>query len=312
LLATRILIAALLIPGMIAPLGAVGADGPGLFNLKPRLDQSRVRFLAELLRSDPDEKKRRAAVAELGDADPRAHPEVMSALITALKKDAAAVRASAAEVIGKFKNVFPLAGNALESAAESDPDPRVRTAAKQALWDYHLNGYRSAKSAETAITQTAEPPFARTNSPRPPLALAPMPTAVRNAVATAPTARLPEVTLVPSKVVPAAAIGPRVRQTEGLNASRYILSLPVRPSLPSEPPLAKRPTKWVPPHTPSTASEPPIFIRLPDLGTYGDPPKMIFDLPPVVSNPGPQPGTKPLPDPTTEPPVRKVSNVSSR
>ncbi len=303
---TRILIAVLLVSGLASPVAAVG-DGLNLFNRKPRLDQSRVRFLAELLRTDPDEKKRRAAVAELADADPRAHPEVMTALIATLKKDTPTARAAAAEVIGKFKTTFPLAGAALESAAESDPDATVRAAAKQALWDYHLNGYRSTKSTDTAIGQTAEPPFASPGSPRPPLALAPMPTVVHTVAASLPSPRLPDVTSIPPTPIAAPAFGPRVRFLDRMNIPRTILSLPLRPSLTSEPPLAKRPTKWVAPPIATTVKEPPIFIRRPDLGTFGEPPVVMFELPSIVPSPGPQFGGVPLPDPTHEPPVRKVS-----
>ena len=40
-------------------------------------------------------------------------PDVMPALIAALRKDGNSVRAAAAEVIGRFRTVFPLAGAAL-------------------------------------------------------------------------------------------------------------------------------------------------------------------------------------------------------
>jgi len=307
----RFLIPALIALGLTAPAFAA-SDGISVFNRKPRLDGSRVRYLAELLRSDPDEKKRRAAVSELGEADPRAYPEVITALIATLKKDAAAVRATAAEVIGKFKTTFPLAGAALESAAESDPDSTVRNAAKQALWDYHLNGYRSAKASETALGQSVEPPFASPGSPRPTLPLAPMPTVVRPVTATVTTQRLPSISAVPvsqQQVLAATTNGPRVRhQLEGLNTPRRFLSLPPRAMLHTEPPIAKRPTKWAPPVVGSTLKEPPILVRRPDLETFGTPPVVLFELPSIVPNPGPNVGGVPLPDPTHEPPVRRVSS----
>ncbi|MCE9567204.1 MAG: HEAT repeat domain-containing protein [Planctomycetes bacterium] len=301
---TRIIIAVVLVTGFAAPVAA-RADGNGLFTRRP--DQSRVRFLAELLRTDPDEKKRKAAVAELADADPRTHPEVMPALIAALKKDAAAVRAAAAEVIGKFKTTFPLAGAALESIAETDPDPTVRSAAKQALWDYHLNGYRSPKTSDAGVEQTAEPPFAYANSARATPSLAPMPAKLRPSAVTSTAPKLPEITPLPSKavVVPVGLIGPRAELFDGLNTPRRMLSLPLRPIYTNEPPLAKRSAKWVPP--PATVTEPPIFIRRPDLGTFGTPPTLIFELPAIVPNPGPLPGVTPFAEPTHEPPVRKVT-----
>ena len=54
----------------MAPVGARG-DGKGLFNRNAKIDPIRVRQLAEILRSDPDEKRRKAAILELGEADPR-------------------------------------------------------------------------------------------------------------------------------------------------------------------------------------------------------------------------------------------------
>jgi len=303
---SRFIIAVLFVGGFVASVAAQD-EGNGLFNRKSRPDQSRVRFLAELLRTEPDEKKRKAAVNELAEADPRAHPEVMPALVAALKKDAAAVRAAAAEVIGKFKTTFPLAGAALESIAESDPDPTVRSAAKQALWDYHLNGYRSPKVGEAGVGQTSEPPLAYANTARVSPTVVPTPTAMRPSAVTSTSPKLPEITPLPSTVVvvPVGIIGPRAELFEGLNTPRRMLSLPLRPTFTSEPPLAKRPAKWVPP--PVTATEPPIFIRRPELGTFQAAPVLIFELPAIVPHPGPLPGVTPFADPTHEPPVRKVT-----
>jgi hypothetical protein len=316
---TRILFAVVALAGLVTPVAA-GWDGTSLFPRK-RPDQSRVRYLVELLRSEPDAKKQKAAVNELADADPRVFPEVIPSLIAALKKDAAAVRASAAEVIGKFKTTFPLAGAALESAAETDPDASVRAAAKQALWDYHLNGYRSAKSVG-GIVQTMEPPLASPVSPRSPLALAPMPSVVVTTVAKLPSPRLPEITSIPVTPGLAPEPGPRVHLVAEWNTPRQLLSLPAKASFTTEPPLAKRPVKPTPPPVvpavpalaipaPAIAAaprmEPPIFIHRPASATFGPPSKVIFELPPIVVNPEPFPGAGPLPAPTTEPPVRRIS-----
>lgn len=147
---------------------AAPADAGGIFSRKPKLDAARVKALSDTIRADADERKRRAAVAELRDADPRLHPEVIPALVAALQRDpAAAVRVDAADAIGQYKLVFPLAGLALEAAAEGDPSGPVRDAAHQALWEYHLGGYRSAKGADGIAGQTAEPPIAPPASRRP-------------------------------------------------------------------------------------------------------------------------------------------------
>lgn len=292
------------------PLGAaVSAGDNGPPGSKPRLDGSRVRLLAEILRTDPDERKRRSAAAELAEADPRVHTEVMPALIGALKKDAAAVRATAAEVIGRFRTVFPLAGEALESAAEVDPSNTVRDAAKQSLWTYHLNGYKSVRDVEGLGTQTAEPPIARPAVARPAVTTEP-PTAVslKPALTTGP---LPPIAPPPpvEAVVRAAAFGPRLDLMPGMRGPRSVLALgsvprAAAPSATAEPPIAKRPgSESLSPTV--TVAEPPLPVRWPERITYGAPPPIVLDLPPIVPHPGHIPGTVPFPDPTPEPPLAK-------
>src|SRR4051794_16853638 len=127
---------------------AMSADG-GFFHRKARLDPARVRQLVDIVRADPDEKKRAAAIVELTDADPRVQIEVIPALVAALRKDTSEiVRRASAEVIGRLNIIFPAAGLALEDAAIADPSGAVRGAARQALWEYHLLGYRSAKGGD--------------------------------------------------------------------------------------------------------------------------------------------------------------------
>lgn len=146
---------------MAALLIALPADAGGLFSKKGKSDL-RVRQLIDTLRTDADAEKRRSAIAELREADPRTQLDVIPALVSALIRDRVAeVRADAAGAIGQFKLVNPVAGLALENAAESDSSPLVRGAAQQALWEYHLNGYRSARGADGIAGQTQEPPLAR-------------------------------------------------------------------------------------------------------------------------------------------------------
>ena len=96
----------------------------------------------------------------------------MPALIGTLQRDPSpAVRAEAAESIGKLHPVDQPAGIAMETALSSDPDPKVREAVKSALWQYHLNGYRTPPAGNPYATQTAEPPLAAAR-PQPPLAKA--------------------------------------------------------------------------------------------------------------------------------------------
>ena len=94
---------------------------------------ARVRQLVDVVRADSDEKKRKSAIRELNDADPRVQVEVIPILVAALRKDSSeTVRSSAAEAIGRYSVVFPLAGLALEDAAIADRSATVRAAARQA------------------------------------------------------------------------------------------------------------------------------------------------------------------------------------
>ena len=145
------------------------AAGLGGFGKKGK-SEAQLKRLIETLRTDPDESKRRAAIADLHDADPRAHPDVISALIASLQKDGSAtVRGDAAAAIGHYHHVFPLAGMALEAAAELDASPAVRASAQQALWEYHLVGYRSLRGADGIAGQSKEPPIARPAALQPPV-----------------------------------------------------------------------------------------------------------------------------------------------
>jgi hypothetical protein len=278
---------ALALAAASAVTAASRADGPPGRTQQP--DPARVRVLANILRTDPDEKACRSAVGELAAADPRANPDVMPALLAALKRDAAAVRAAAAEAIGRFRAVFPAAGQALEAAAESDPSPAVRTAARKSLWEYHLNGYRSPRGGDGFAASTAEPPLAR---PRPPAAPTPLPAVVSaSAAVPLPPASLP--------------YGPRLALLPGLHGPRTIFApAPAGPQRTAEPPVAPRPAPAVRP-APASA-EPPFAPREVWPVPTGAVPPLALDLPPVVPHPGVIPGTKPFPDPTAEPPFRKA------
>lgn len=289
---TRLALTVAFAVGLVAPAFGQG----GLFNRKPRMDAARVRQLADVLRLDPDEKKRQAAIAELRDADPRVYLDVMPLLSTALQKDAsAAVRATAAEVIGRFNIVFPMAGLALESAAETDPSAAVRDAAKQALWEYHLIGYRSAKGADGIAGQTVEPPLAPPARPELPVtAEPPVLPAVAAAAASTP-ASLPPLALPP---------GPRVSPVRTMPRPLTILSaIPPHPNLTVEPPLAPPSPRSSPALV--LADEPPIQPRWPEPAPVGKPPPIARFLPAIVPHPGPIPGTTPFPEATPEPPIAR-------
>lgn len=143
----RWIMAATVALGLVSPATA----GIGIFSRKPKVDPAeQVPTLIMQLKTDKDDNKRANAAEELRGFDPRTNPEIMTVLIDALTKDtSAAVRSEAASTIAKLRPINQQAGFALDQAAANDPVMRVRMAARQALWQYHLVGYRSGKPAET-------------------------------------------------------------------------------------------------------------------------------------------------------------------
>ncbi len=120
----------------------------------------KLKQLVATLQSDPDTDRRKVAAETLRTLDPRNNADVIPTLVSTLQNDPnAGVRSIAAESLGEIKSVYSAAGAALESSEKSDPDVNVRATAKSALWQYHLNGYKSSPSASLA-NQTAEPPLA--------------------------------------------------------------------------------------------------------------------------------------------------------
>jgi HEAT repeats len=125
----------------------------------------------DTLRSDPEEKKRKAAAENLASVDPRTTIELMPTLNAAMQQDpSATVRATVIDTVGKLKPINQESGAILELVVVSDPVEGVRKSAQAALWQYHLNGYR-ATSLTSPGSQTAEPPLAKPKAP--PTAVAP-------------------------------------------------------------------------------------------------------------------------------------------
>jgi len=292
----RITLIVTLAIGFIAP--AIAPAEGGFFHRKTRLDPARVRQLVDIIRADPDDKKRKTAIVDLADADPRIQLDVIPTIATALRKDPSeAVRRAAAEVIGRFNVVFPAAGLALEDAAIADRSAAVRDAARQALWEYHLLGYRSAKGGDVLTAQTAEPPIAKLAPPSEALTIEP-PTApfttVASGIGTPTIAPLPPLGPPP---------GPRA-STEPPKSAGVVTAVQPHPNLTVEPPLARRSTTAI--TIPKATAEPPIRARFPEPVKYGPTPRLAADLPAIVPPPGPIPGVTPLPEPTAEPPRAKA------
>lgn len=143
--------------------------GFGLFKRKPKPDTpatpdaaNRLKQLLVTVQTDASSSHRQSAVQELRNYDPRTTPEVLAQLIVTMQKDPSpAVRAAAADSIGAIKLIYANAGTALEFAEKNDTSAEVRAAAKASLWQYNLNGYRSASGTvnDTNNSQTEEPPL---------------------------------------------------------------------------------------------------------------------------------------------------------
>jgi hypothetical protein len=143
----RILVVSLALAGTVS--SAPAADF-GIFGRKPKGNPAeRVPELLIQLKTGRDESQRVSAADELHLYDPKAFPEITTALIDALGRDASpAVRAEAADSLGKLRPISQKVGYVLEQAVANDGSLRVRLSARQALWQYHLVGYRSGKPTE--------------------------------------------------------------------------------------------------------------------------------------------------------------------
>lgn len=185
-------IAAVLAAGCLAA-GAQPASaldlGLGLFKKKsapgaaaaPKTESAlKIKQLVATLQSDPDNERRKVAAEAMRTVDPRNNADAISTLVNTLQNDPnPGVRAIAAESLGAIKSVYPNAGSALENAEKSDPDANVRAMSKAALWQYHLNGYKTPTTSMASLpSQTGEPPLAvrRPVQPTTPTNPAPMPT----------------------------------------------------------------------------------------------------------------------------------------
>lgn len=253
----------------------------------PRLEPARVRYWAEKLRSEKDPALRLEALRRLAEADPRVHADVLPALVAVLRYDPSpALRQAAAETLGQFPVLFAQAGLALEETLEQDPVLAVQEAARQALWNYHLLGYRSSKGVGGFVGQTEEPP------------LAPQPAGLYRSE-TLPTLASPRRFATPWSFSLPPLLSP---------SSRSFWSSPPPPPDPvspfwphaaargtPEPPLARTPPS---PTWTIHLAEPPIRTVLREPPRFLQPPPIAAALPPIV----------PLPDQSFLPSSRHFSN----
>lgn len=250
----------------------------GIFRKKnPDKDepQPKSKQIVETLKSDTDEKKRQAAAVQLRDEDPRTNADILPTLIASLQRDpSTAVRSEVAETIGKLKPVSQVAGAALEQTFVSDPSESVRKSSQKALWDYHLNGYRST-GANAAMPQTAEPPLAKPKSA--PIAL--------------PVSRQKPLTTATAVAPPATTPAPARPITTGIGKGAiYPQTI--------EPPLAKPKETAIVPPVPSIQVPPlpkndnpgiaiPTPVELPSIPKVTDGVPTIPPLPATPSIPPP-------------------------
>ena len=141
---------------------------------------TRVPELIVTVKTDGDENKRAAAAEELRQYDPAAQTDIVPVLIDVLLHDAKpAVRAEAAQSLGKLRPVNQQAGWALEQAVSKDASMRVRVQARSALLLYHMSGYHSAKVDDPP----AENPSPKEKEKEP---TGPLPPAVKTSTAPPP------------------------------------------------------------------------------------------------------------------------------
>ncbi len=188
----------------------------------------RVPELIGIVKNDGDENKRLDAIGELRQYDATAFPNIVVVLIEVLLNDKKpAVRAEAAQSLGKLRPISQEGGQALEQALANDASMRVRLQARHALLQYHWSGYHSAQAPLPGNA-------GKDGSPAPPAV---------NTSAKNPSLPLPPVAQVPP-------IRP-----QPIQPSRYP---PLRPST-AEPPLAVEPLPSpVPAPMPPVLQAPPL------------------------------------------------------
>ncbi|MGL6074098.1 MAG: HEAT repeat domain-containing protein [Fimbriiglobus sp.] len=244
---------------------------------------SRAKQLIETLKSDPDEAKRRAAALELRGMDPRNNADVIPALTLSLQKDPSPiVRIEAIDSLGKLKPVSQTAGLAMESALETEPDAKVRDSIKAALWQYHLNGYKTPSGSVPLAIQGGgdNTPGTTTSSkstmPRPTdTAFQPIKNSVGKIM---PAATSTEPALAPKKLPAPNNVPPK-----SIELPKPVPSTPPAP-MPAKPPV---PTVTIPTVTPPAASTPtPMPQTLPTTPTVTPPPSSI-PLPTIPEAPVP-------------------------
>jgi hypothetical protein len=167
-----------------------------IFNRKKKpAPPDHVPELMSTLKNDGDENKRLGAIEELRQYDSAANPGLVPAMVQALLTDKKpAVRAEAAQSLGRMRPVSQEVGQALEQALHNDPSMRVRLQARSALMQYHWAGYHAGQGPPPPAGDAAKAPAAATG----PQALPP----VINTAATPPARLTPQPVSAPPAPLP--------------------------------------------------------------------------------------------------------------
>jgi hypothetical protein len=209
----------------------------GIFSRKSKTSPQRVPELIGILKSDAKERNRANAADELGSHDPQANPDIVPALLDALRDSSDDVRLQAVQALGKLRPVRPEVGQALEHAQSGDSSTKVRLQARTTLWQYQLAGYRANKSEGPSVSPPA--PLPKT----PPLTTTPEPPLLEPALtpsASAPARRMPQAAPA-SRLAPIPAAQTKAAPVPPVYARPLPSGAPKPPLVPTVPPVLRTP-----------------------------------------------------------------------
>ncbi len=151
----------LILPAVLIVGGAALPAQAQIFARKPRLAME-VPELIATAKTDPDERRRAAAVEQLRDSDLRAYPDITGVLIDLMLNDTKpSVRLEAVRSLARVRPVSQLIGQAMQQVASNDDNWRVRFQARSAML---MMGYRGSETKNAAASPTKvtydEPPLA--------------------------------------------------------------------------------------------------------------------------------------------------------
>lgn len=251
---------------LICPLQA------GIFTKKSKPSASQVAEWVHIVLNHPEASKRAQAAEALADVHAAEHPEAVTALVEALRKDGSpSVRKAAATSLGKLQPRSLEAAEALNQAIKHDDNWSVRLAARWARL-----GYRVPKS-DQAASRSANPAASPATSDQSktvvappvvaPAAVRPMPAVSPGKASVRPSSDIPqqsEPTTVPPVSFPevppsSLELAPPPRPQSGGDARNQ----PVSPSSNMPPASLQAPGKATRSPTPPVPPEPGPILAPP-------------------------------------------------